>query len=257
MQKSKKIIFNTKLWGLALLGIPLGTMWMADFPSSPKVFLWAWERPENFLFLEDSTIGVALYAGSVELTDSHFQLRRRMQPIILHPYTPVVPVVRIDNLRKERNIEDAEIQKISDFILEICTFKEVESCQIDFEPRVSEREVYRSILESVDKQLPRSISLSITSLVSYCDQNSWLEGLPVDEVVPMFYGLGADEEIIRNRLKNNSFVLAKVCQHAIGISTNKPVPPLKYIRGKNLYIFNPNSWDKNQFSAIITVIKNP
>lgn len=246
-----------KVGFLLFLGALATLLYTTNSYSSPRVFLWAWERPENFLFLEDSTIGVALYAGSIELTDSDFQLRRRMQPIVLRPYTPVVPVVRIDNLRKERNIGDAEIQKIAEFIIEICTFKEVGSCQIDFEPLVSEREAYKNILESVKKQLPKSISLSITALVSYCDQNSWLEELPVDEVVPMFYGLGADEEIIRNRLKNNSLAQGKICQRTIGISTDEPTPPSKYTTGKNLYIFNPRSWNENEFSAIMTIIKNP
>jgi hypothetical protein len=76
-------------WGRPyLLGDPL-----AGFP---RVFLWAWERPENLKYLDPRIAGVAVLAKTLTLEDSRVTAKPRMQPIRLPAGICAIAVIRIE-----------------------------------------------------------------------------------------------------------------------------------------------------------------
>src|SRR3954454_6305905 len=150
------------------------------------VVLWAWESPQDLRFL-DTRYPVAYYAGSVYLRADRVLVRSRMQPVRLTPKHPRMPVIRMDadpkvHISSTPAAVLAEIRKLAG---------DSNSVQIDFDARVSEREFYRRLLAELR---PSYRLLSMTALVSWCNANSWLKGLPVDEIVPMEFRAHGDKQ---------------------------------------------------------------
>lgn len=225
--------------------------------SSLKLVLWAWERPENLLFLKEKNVGVAFLAGSVVFQNGEIQKTPRLQPLKVNETTPLIAVVRIDNLNNEGiKLTDDGISELADFIVEICSQgNRIRSCQIDFDATASERDFYKELIFQVRDNLPETMSLSITSLVSWCNRDSWLADLSIDDAVPMFYRLGADDSLIRNNLANTSFMKSEICQKSVGVSLDEPLPDAEYLKNRQIYIFNPRSWTEDDFNSIIRAIE--
>jgi hypothetical protein len=118
--------------------------------------------------------------------------------------------------------------------------------QIDFDATVSERNFYRSLLETLRRDLPASTRLSITALASWCAGDDWLSDLPIDEAVPMLFRLGVDRRQFHRRLETGQPFESRMCQKSAGVSTDEPVNPPPVAR---LYIFNPKPWSKSSFAA--------
>ena len=83
--------------------------------------------------------------------------------------------------------------------------------------------------------------LSITALASWCVGDTWLEGLPIDEAVPMLFRMGPMNEPIRRIVESRDRVAAP-CRHAIGESVNEPlrVAPA----GRRVYVFDSRPWTR-------------
>src|SRR5437868_2712929 len=63
----------------------------------PRIFLWAWERPEDLTLIDPSRVGVAYLAGTIYLSDDLVHERPRMQPLLVPPGTDLIAVVRIES----------------------------------------------------------------------------------------------------------------------------------------------------------------
>lgn len=221
--------------------------------KEPKVFLWAWERPENLLFLKDQNVGVAFFAGGVVYNGENLVFRKRFQQLLVPEGTFLMPAIRIDNFssRSLSLLEENEQENLANFIVEICSVKDSNGCQIDFDAQESERLFYKKLITKVRKNLSNNLPLSITALVSWCNKDSWLNGLPVQEIVPMFYELGEDDYIVKNNLVGGDFMDFKNCQKAIGISDKEEFPDSDLLKGRKIYLFSYSSWTEKSFSAII------
>jgi hypothetical protein len=90
--------------------------------------------------------------------------------------------------------------------------------------------------------------LSITALASWCIYDDWLRDLPVDEVVPMVFRMGADQHRVRRYLIEEDFRAAH-CRQSLGISTDEPRPTLRPLR--RLYVFHPQSWRAEALTRIL------
>ncbi len=222
--------------------------------NSPKIFLWAWERPENLLFI-DKNIGVAFFAGIITFSDSKTFFRPRLQPLIINQKIAPIAVIRIENKEKKNQLNNDQLSKAVASIVKICSQDKISGCQIDFDARDSEINFYKELIFKTKKLLPKSIPLTITAFVSWCHLGSWLEDLPIEEAVPMFFRLGVDENLIRNNLVGESFMKAKKCQKSIGISIDEPLPQTQYLKNRKIYIFNQNPWRSEDFSDIIKEIE--
>ena len=129
-------------------------------------------------------------------------------------------------------------------IIEQSRTNNVRGIQIDFDAAKSERDFYKALLQDLRKNLPPEKSLSITALVSWCMKDNWLEGLPVDEVVPMLFRMGPDTGSILRMLGSGKDFDSPICRNAIGISLDEPVA--KFLPHRKLYIFSPHPFRRGQ-----------
>jgi hypothetical protein len=124
----------------------------------------------------------------------------------------------------------------------------VRAVQIDFDARRSERPFYRSLLAAVRATLPRKVPLSITALASWCSYDNWLDGLPVDEAVPMLFRMGRFEERGFRQAGEANAWRTPLCRGSAGISTDERQPLAR--DGRRLYVFHPTAWTPEARDAV-------
>jgi hypothetical protein len=210
--------------------------------------LWAWERPEDLRFLAAGRIGVAFLAGTVRLAGSRCDVRPRMQPLVVDPATTLVAVVRIESDRRRRpRLTNGQRSTATDAIVRAAGLPRVRALQVDFDAAVSERAFYRSLLAEVRRLLPAGVGLSITALASWCLDDPWIAGLPVDEAVPMLFRMGADHASVLRRLAAGEDFRLPMCRGSLGLSTDEPIELLP--AGRRRWVFSPTSWPESTARA--------
>ena len=216
----------------------------------PRVFLWAWERPENLEFLDPREAGVAVLAKTLVLTGDRIVVRPRMQPIELPPAITTIAVVRIESngAIPSENARREAVRQILDL-----TSRSASGIQIDFDARASERLFYRALLKDLRSQLPRGKKLSITALASWCIHDAWISDLPVDEAVPMIFRLGAGERQVKQYLAAGSDFLVPTTRFSVGISMDEL--PVRAPGGRRVYVFNPQAWTRASADAALRYVR--
>jgi hypothetical protein len=240
----------------ALGQLPLDLRWTPSAPvrpahlaTFPAVVLWAWERPEALNFIDARAVGVAFLARTLYLTGSDVIVRPRLQPFSAPPDTQLMAVVRMASDRwQPPDLSAAQREMVTAAIAEVGTLAGIQALQVDFDATVSQRAFYREVLSQLRRQLPAAIPLSITALASWCIFDDWLAGLPVDEVVPMVFRMGADQHRVRRYLAEDDFRVA-ACRHSLGIATDEPLPTLR--PGRRLYVFHPHAWRLEAMTGIL------
>jgi Protein of unknown function (DUF3142) len=215
----------------------------------PSVVLWAWERPESLDFIDVQAVGVAFLARTLYLSGPEVIVRPRLQPFSAPSDTKLMAVVRMaadrwrppDLSASQRELATAAIAEVSDLT-------GITALQVDFDASVSQRPFYRDVLQQLRRQLPASMPLSITALASWCIFDNWLTELPVDEVVPMVFRMGADQHRVRRYLAADDF-RAAICRRSVGISTDEPPPTLRL--GRRLYMFHPHAWRPEAMTRLL------
>lgn len=203
--------------------------------------LWAWELPEDLRFIQTPDAGVAFLATSLLLRNDSVLVRRRMQPLRVAPNVPRMAVFRIDSDRQGRPTFSAGQRAAAvDEIESVFRLTGVSAIQIDFDARASERAFYRLLLQDLRSRLGRSVFLSITALVSWCGAGSWLNGLPVDEIVPMLFRMGPEGPKTLYTIDQGGTFPAKECRDAWGLSLDEP--PLSAAPPRRVYVFNARPW---------------
>jgi hypothetical protein len=181
--------------------------------------LWAWERPEDLRFVEPRQVGVAFLARTVFLSGDNVMIRPRLQPLIVAPGTALAAVVRMESSRAQPpTLSEEQRTQAVRAIAVTADLPGVSAVQVDFDATATERKFYRSLLEDLRKQLNSSTSLSITALASWCVDDDWLEGLPIDDAVPMLFRMGPDRRNVLLRLENGEDFRPAVCRQSAGIS---------------------------------------
>ncbi len=207
----------------------------------PKIFLWAWERPENLEFINPKQVGVAFLARTIYLRGNQTIARPRLQPLKVPAGTTLIAVVRIEvQHQTEPLLSTQQRAEIVEALLQSAQQQNVAALQIDFDATGSEREFYRELLFEVRRRLPESMPLSITALASWCIFDNWLDELPVDEAVPMFFSMGADSHRVNNYLATGGGLRAPLCKASLGVSTDEPLSALSTT--SRIYIFNQQAW---------------
>jgi hypothetical protein len=251
---------------IAMLGVAVALAALGQLPSSawwtrpaavvrdplstfPPVVLWAWERPESLDFIDVQGIGVAFLARTLYLTGSDVIIRPRLQPFSVRPDTQLMAVVRIASDRwRPPDLSASQRQMATAAIAEVSALSGISALQVDFDATASQRTFYREVLHQLRRQLPASMPLSMTALASWCIFDTWLVGLPVDEVVPMVFRMGADQHRVRRYLAEDDF-RAAACRHSLGISTDEPRPTIR--PGRRLYVFHPHAWRLEAMTGIL------
>jgi hypothetical protein len=150
-------------------------------------------------------------------------------------------VVRIETDQVERPLLSAtQRREVVSAVEELTHLPGVGGVQVDFDAVLSERDFYRAVLVDLRRELPESTALSITALASWCMGDNWLEGLPVDEAVPMLFQMGVDHHTVLARLQNRGEFRVAICRNSVGISTDEPLPWIP--EGRRVYVFRSRAW---------------
>jgi len=217
-------------------------------PPNPQLVLWAWERPESLRFVDSGQVGVAFLAESIYLNREPV-VRPRFQLLQVGTSTPLIAVVRLEvTADTPRQFEDAYTDKVAQWIAGTATLPQVQAVQIDFDATKSQRNFYRALLSDVRALIPPAMPISITALGSWCLGDDWLNGLPIDEAVPMLFRMGVDRANILRALRDGDDFREPLCRTSVGVSTDEPWPEIG--RGRRVYVFNPHAWTANSFQAV-------
>jgi len=223
---------------------------LAAFP--PRV-LWAWEEAQDLRFLKGRNVGVAFYAKHVLLRGDRVLMRPRAAPLRVDAETPLMAVVRVDGDAREAPVLDAQQR---DALLreleEAFALPRVVALQIDFDARVSERAFYRGFLEELRRRHPQ-LPLSITALASWCTDDPWIRGLPVDEAVPMLFRMGGGAAKVRERLRRGRDFRSELATGALGLSTDEPrdMVPKPWLHARRVYIFQGRPWTDENVASLL------
>jgi len=120
---------------------------------------------------------------------------------------------------------------------------DVKGLQVDFDAVSSERAFYRTLMKELRQNIPEGVTLTMTSLASWCTGDAWFNDFPVDEAVPMVFRMGADEEKIKAYLRNGKDWREPLCRGSYGLSVDDPV-----VNGikteRRVYYFKNTNWTK-------------
>jgi hypothetical protein len=227
--------------GVLLLALP------ARAAEPPRVLLWAWERPERLDFIDPAREGVAFHAVTFQVAGDAVTPYRRRQPLVLPTGTYRMAVMRIEVARGTVPGDTHRAQLVQ-LITQQVHRQAPDALQVDYDARASERPFYRALLQDLRAALPEGFRLSMTALASWCLDDGWLDGLPVDEVVPMVFRMGVDTKLVRLELARRGDFDGARCRQSVGFVTDEPVPALP--PGRRLYWFNPRSWSAQDLQHI-------
>jgi hypothetical protein len=115
--------------------------------------------------------------------------------------------------------------------------------QIDFDARKSERGFYRRLLTDLRQQMPSSLPLEMTALVSWCSNDDWIGGLPVNAAIPMFFRMEPDRRRLALTTAPEYQIREPLCSGSLGVSTTEPWP--SDMAGKRVFVFADRGWDQN------------
>jgi len=232
----------------------------------PPLILWAWERPEDLRFVDPAHTAVAFLAANVELSNGDTVIHPRMQPLRVAEGTPLIAVIRIetphtataarpasfsrtpDQPRSWEDLTADQLQRSVSAIAHSACLPRVVGVQIDFDVTRSQRGFYRALLLALRRSIP-AMPISITALASWCYDDDWLAGLPIDDAIPMLFRMGADTREIRQRLASGRDFREPLCRSSLGVSTDEPW--LSTLPARRLYVFNPHSWTEHDELATL------
>jgi len=206
----------------------------------PRFTLWAWERPEDLRGLNPKHFAVAYLAETISITDA-VSVARRKQPLFLSPETRRIAVVRIEAPVGVAKLDAVALpSRIAEIAADAVRSGEASALQVDFDARQGQREFYREVLVALRQRIPAKTPISITALASWCAYDNWIDDLPVNEAVPMYFRMGPDHFasetpgwVYPNR--------EPLCRGIAGVSTDEAWPKLP--ARARLYIFHPRPWN--------------
>ncbi|HTB97140.1 MAG TPA: DUF3142 domain-containing protein [Terracidiphilus sp.] len=203
----------------------------------PHVTLWAWERREDLHRLDTHRFAVAFLDQTLTIGFT-VQTQPRRNELALPATAALIPVVRIEAPRTAV-LDNANRADAVSAILTSARRSGIAALQIDFDATASQRSFYRDLLFDLRRQMPPALPLSITALASWCSQDDWLRGLPIDEAVPMMFRMEPDRR--RAPPSIDEFQIREpLCRTSFGLSTTEPWPD--DLSGKRLYIFADHGW---------------
>jgi hypothetical protein len=218
----------------------------------PALMLWSWDRADDLRFIDAADTGVAYLAGAIHLAAGGVAVVPRRNPLLLPPGTATLAVVHIalDRARPP-SLDEATRDGL---VAAILTLRPPGSAalQIDFEVAQSQQSFLAATIRALRQKLPDT-PLSMTALSSWCLNESWIDALPVDEIVPMLFRLGPDRPRIAAHFTAGGDFRAARCRDSFGIATDEiqrtgfDAPSLA---GRRVYVFAPKPWTATTYATI-------
>jgi len=205
----------------------------------PRVTLWAWERRQDLRNVSPEKYAIAYLDRTILITDP-IETAPRRQPLLIPQNARIIAVVRIEAPQARAKLDAPDLaEKVANKIVEASRRQQVSALQIDFDATRSQRFFYRKLIEETRKRMPPKMPLSITALASWCSRPSWLEGLPVDETVPMLFRMGGNIRFAKQPGWNYE-PTAPQCKTSVGVSTDEAWPAIT--NSTRIYVFHPRAW---------------
>ncbi|MEO8663656.1 MAG: DUF3142 domain-containing protein [Bryobacteraceae bacterium] len=226
---------------------------LSDATAPPPLMLWVWERPSDLRSLP-ARAGVAFLASTVTLAAGKAFVTPRFQPLQVKPGTFRMAVVRIEGPVVPVVLTHAQRDRTAAAIVQTARLVNADALQVDFDARLSERAFYSAVLKDVRQALGPRQFLSITALVSWCGApQTWLNILPVNEVVPMAFEMGSGAAAAETLLRSGGHFPNPRCQAAIGVSTEG----LALAKGAytRRYIFPYGEWTETLLRSVLNTIQ--
>src|SRR5215831_7015439 len=217
----------------------------------PMIWVWAWEGYDDLRFLDPHQAGVAFLAATVRLDSTGVRWTGRGQGLRLPPGIRRMAVVRVESATA---VDERSRREVAEHLVEIARFEANAGLQIDWDAPRSLRPTYCALLRDVRAALPDTLPLSVTALASWCTGDCWLEGVPVDEVVPMVFRMGADERRVRYDLARRGEFLCRACREAVGLSTDEGEWPR--LSERRVYLFHPGPWTSAVYDRALARLRN-
>ena len=214
----------------------------------PRVTVWAWERREDLRGIDTATTAVAYLDRTVVLDERGLSIKPRRQGLLLPASVGLarIPVVRVET-GDGALLNDATAETVASTIVEAAAPGSA-ALQIDFDARRSEREWYRVVLQRVRAKIPAAMPLSMTALASWCSyDNAWMQGLPIDEAVPMLFRMEPDRRRFapngRRAIMRDFAIREPLCMSSVGISTRESWP--REMAERRVYVFADAGWQRD------------
>jgi hypothetical protein len=214
----------------------------------PRLVLWAWERPEDLRFLHSENAAVAFLAGTADLRGAEVKWRPRFQPLRVAEETKLIAVTRIEAARGAE-LGPVQAEEMAERIASTGEGRHVVAVQVDFDATESQREFYGELLVRLRRKLPASLPISITALASWCEGDTWVRGLPIDEAVPMLFRMGVGRADFVARMNRGEKFRERLCRDSLGVSIDEPWKTLP--GGKRVYVFDPRAWTETDEQAFL------
>ncbi|HPS77597.1 MAG TPA: DUF3142 domain-containing protein [Thermoanaerobaculaceae bacterium] len=216
---------------------------------APQVFIWSWQRPDDLAFIDPERVGVAFLATTIRLDPRGVEVLPRLHPLRMPPETSLIAVVRMEVTGPGPSDGSEAHEEVLRCLVDLASLPHLGGLQIDFDATSSQRAYYRSLLLALRPRLPAGVGLSITALASWCLDDAWIEGLPVDEAVPMLFRMGRDGPSIRAALASGRDFGAEMCRSSLGLSTDEPAPVVR--SGRRRFVFHTSSWTQSAVRQVL------
>lgn len=193
---------------------------MAPAHATASRIAWLWDGAEVPAW---SSGEVAVVVQHVLLRGDEILVRPRMHSPRLAAGTRVTPVVHVElSFTLAPVLADRQRVVLVDALLAAAGRSRSGWVQLDMEARPSQRAFYLALLRELRAKLPPSVKLSVTALAWWCRSADWLDDLPADEVVPMFFRMGRDSDEMRRVVDETPAKLHRRCrQDAAGFSVQE------------------------------------
>ncbi|HEX3067737.1 MAG TPA: hypothetical protein VHX14_04110 [Thermoanaerobaculia bacterium] len=161
-----------------------------------------------------------------------------MQPLFIDKSVRTIPVIRVET--SNPSLDEKQRGAAVDAITKLGSA----TVQIDFDATLSERPFYRALITDLHRTIPH---ITITALASWCSDDRWMGGLPIEDAIPMLFQMGGDDHLVRARLGRGEDFPEPVCRASAGISLDETPPRLPSHR--RIYVFNSRRWSARDWRA--------
>ncbi len=238
------------MWFLALSpglsGVP------SSIPPAPRVWIWAWDRPEDLRFLAPDDAGVAIFVLGIHVGPEGLALRHRTAPLRLSPGMHRISVVRLDIVPPY--LDDVHLEEVVAAIRMEALVEGVEGLQVDFDASRSQRPLYRRLITRLRGDGAIKVPITMTALASWCMGDRWIMDLPVDGAVVMLFQMGQGTSEALAWLRRGRPLAGPVGKSlSWGISTNQPLPASPPENART-FVFNPFPWTPAAFKRALFLV---
>lgn len=232
---------RTALRGLVLFAAQA----LVAVAPAPRLWVWAWDRPEDLRFLQPGEAGVAFFVLGIRVRADGMDLRPRTAPLRLADGAHRIAVVRID--MTPGMLSEDRLEAVVEAILSKAVVPGIEAVQLDFDATRSQRPLYRRLLVLLRNALGGKVHLTITALASWCMGDRWVRDLPVDGAVAMLFQMGPESPEALTWLRRGR-PLAGVGRAPLdwGLALDQPLP-VQPPPGARIFVFSSHAWTVTSF----------